>query len=76
MHAYSSIDTTAAWKKLRLNLLIRSDCYMSDSLPIAVHVFSSHVSMSFLIDEMLLPRLVNLSSSLNIPLFSVEMSPL
>ena len=36
MHPYSSIDTTADWKKLRFILSIRSDFHMIDSLSIAV----------------------------------------
>ena len=47
MHPYSIIDTTAAWKKLRFILSVRSDFHMIDSLSIVVHAFVSHVSMSF-----------------------------
>ena len=32
VHTYSSIDTTAAWKKLRFILSVRSDFYMIDRL--------------------------------------------
>ena len=42
MHPYNSIDTIAAWKKLRF----RSDFQMTDSLLIAVYAFVSRVSMS------------------------------
>ena len=56
VHAYGSIDTTAAWKKLRFILSVRSDFHMIESLSIAVHAFVSRVSMSFLVDETLLPR--------------------
>ena len=56
VHPYSSIDTTAAWKKLRFILSVRSDFHMIDSLLIAVHAFVSRVSLSFSVDEMLLPR--------------------
>ena len=69
VHPYSSIDTTAAWKKLRFILSVRSDFYMIDSLSIAVHSF---VSMPFLVDETLLP---NLSTSFSGVPSSVEMSP-
>ena len=54
VHPYSSIDTTAAWKKLRFILSVRSDFHMIDSLSIAVHAFVSRVSMSFSFDETLL----------------------
>ena len=54
LHPYSSIDTTAAWKKLRFILLVRSDFHMIDSLSIAVHAFASHVLMSVSVDETLL----------------------
>ena len=53
---YSSIDTTAAWKKLRFILSVRSDFHMIESLSIAVHAFVSRVSMSFSVDETLFPR--------------------
>ena len=56
VHPYSSIDTTAAWKKLRFILSVRFDFHMIDSLSIAVHAFVSRVSMSFSVDETLLPR--------------------
>ena len=56
VHPYSSIDTTAASMKLRFILSVRSDFHMIDSLSIAVRVFVSRVSMSFSVDETLLPR--------------------
>ena len=75
VHPYSSIDTTAAWKKLRFILSVRSDLHMTNSLSIAVHAFASHVSMSFSVDETLLPWQVNLSTSFRELPPSVEMSP-
>ena len=56
MDPYSSIDTTAAWKKLRFILSDRSDLDMTESLSMAIHAFGRHVLMSFPLDEMLLPR--------------------
>ena len=47
MHPYSSIDTTAAWKKLSFILSIRSDFHVNDSLSIAVHAFISRIMSSF-----------------------------
>ena len=61
VHPYSSIDVTAAWKKLRFILSVRSDFHIVDSLLIAVHAFVNLVSMSFSVDSTLLPRYVNLS---------------
>ena len=55
VHPYSSIDTIAAWKKLRFILSVRSDFHMTDSLLIAVHAFVSRVSMYVSVDETLLP---------------------
>ena len=75
MHPYSSIDTIAAWKKLRFILSVRSDFHMIDSLSIAVHAFVSRMSMSFSVDETLLPKLVNLSTSFRELPSSAEMSP-
>ena len=56
VHPYSSIDVTAAWKKLRFILSVRSDFHIIDSLLIAVHAFVNLVSMAFLVDSTLLPR--------------------
>ena len=56
VHPYSSIDTTAAWKKLHFILSVRSDIHMTDSLLKAVHAFASHLSMSVSVDDTLLPR--------------------
>ena len=75
MHPYSSIDVTAAWKKLRFILSVRSDFNIVDSLLIAVHAFVNLVSMSFSADSTLLPRYVNLSTSLRGGPSRVEMSP-
>ena len=55
MHPYSSMDMTAAWKKL-LSLSNRSDFYMTDILLIVFHAFASCVLMSFSVDELLLLR--------------------
>ena len=75
MHPNSSIYTTAAWKKLRFILSVRSDFHMIDNLSIAVHIFVSRVSMSFSVDETLLPRKVNLSTNFREVPSYVEMSP-
>ena len=48
---------------------------MIESLSIAVHAFVGRVSMSFSVDETLLPRQVNLSTSFREVPSSVEMSP-
>ena len=76
VHPYSSMVTTAAWKKLRFILSDKSDFLMTDSLLIAVHAFVSPVLISFSVDETLLPRSVNLSTSFREPPFSVKISPL
>ena len=39
VHPYSSIDATAAWKKLHFTLSVRSDLHIIDSLLIAIHAF-------------------------------------
>ena len=75
VHPYSTMDTTAAWKKLHFILSDRSDLHMTDSISIAFYAFASHVLMSFLVDEILLPRYVNLITSFKEAPFSVEMSP-
>ena len=73
---YSSIDTTAAWKKLHFILSVRSDLHMTDNLSIVVHAFASRVFMSFSVDEILLPRRMNLSTSFRELPFCGKMSPL
>ena len=40
MRPNSSIDPTAAWKKLRFIISVRSDFHMTDSLSIAIHSFA------------------------------------
>ena len=56
VHPYNSMDMTAAWKKLHVISSDRSDFHMTYSLLIAVHASTSHILMSFSVDEMLLPR--------------------
>ena len=56
VHPYSSIDMTAAWKKLRFIISIRSDFHITNSLSLALHAFASRVLMSVSVDETLLPR--------------------
>ena len=48
VHPYSSINMSAAWKKLHFILSVWSDFHMIESLSLAVHDFISRVSMSFL----------------------------
>ena len=56
VHPYSSIDTTATWKKMRFILSVKSDFYITHRLPIAVHAFACYVSMSVWVDDTLLSR--------------------
>ena len=72
MLPYSS---TVARKKLRFILLVRSDFHRTYSLSMAVNAFASHVLMSVSVDETVLPRSVNLSTSFRELPFSVEISP-
>ena len=51
VYPYSSIDTTASWKKMRLILSGRPDFHMTDCLLKAVHAFVSRVLMSFSVVE-------------------------
>ena len=73
MHPYSSTDTTAAWKKCVLFYLTS---IMTDSLLINVHAFAGRVLMLFSVDQTVVPRRMNLSSSFRKPQSCVEMSPL
>ena len=56
MHPYSSMDTTAAWKKLRFISSDSSDFHITDCLSIADHAFASRVLMSFSVDVTLLQK--------------------
>ena len=47
VHPYSSIDMTAAKKKLCFILSVRSDFHMTDRLSLAVRAFASRVLTSF-----------------------------
>ena len=53
VHPYSSINTTAAWKKLRFILSVKSDFHMTDSLSMAVYAlnfdlfFINYISANF-----------------------------
>ena len=74
VHPYSSINITTAWKKNCVLFywsgltFIRLITYQ-----LAVHAFASCMSISFSVDETLLLRQVNLSTSFRGPPFSVEM---
>ena len=46
LHPYSSIDTTAAWKKLRFILSVMFGFRMTNSVSIAVHSFVSRLLIS------------------------------
>ena len=74
VHAYSRTNSTAAWKKLFFILSDWSDFCMINNLSIAVHAFARHKLMWFLVEEILLPRYVNLSTNLKEQPFRVEMS--
>ena len=63
VHPYSSIDTTTAWKKTHSILSDRSVFLMIDDLLIAVHTFTNQILTSLSLDEMLLPRYMNLSTN-------------
>ena len=69
VHPYSSMDMTAAWKKLRCILSDRFDFHMTNSLSIAVHAFASCILLTFSVDETLLSTKVNLSTSFREPPF-------
>ena len=56
VHPFNSIDTTAAWKKLRFIYSVRFDFHMTDSQSMALHAFASCVLISFSVDETLLPK--------------------
>ena len=77
VHPYNRTDMT--WPLLGINRFIlsdKSDFNMINNLSIAVYAFTGCILMSFSVDETLLLRYMNLSSSFREPLVSVDMSPL
>ena len=69
VHPYNSIDIATAWKKSNYILLDRSDFYFINNLSIAVHVFARCMMTSLSVDEILLPKYVNVSINFrNLPL--------
>ena len=75
VHPYNSIDTIAAWKKLRFILSEWSVLHMTYSLSINIDTFASRVLISFSVYETLLPRYVNLPTRFRDPPLSAEMFP-
>ena len=67
VYPYSSIDTTAAWKKLCFILSVRSDFHMIDSLSIAVHAFVSRSSKTGVGSNSIRTRKLFKSEHLNFP---------
>ena len=61
-------------EKMHFILSVKSDFRVTDRLSITVHSFASHVMMSISLDETLLPKYVNLSTSFRELTFSEEMS--
>ena len=53
---YNISDMTIAWKKLCFILSDKFDFHMIDHLLTAVHAFTSHILMSFSVDETLFLR--------------------
>ena len=58
------MDKNTASKKSRFILSNRSDYDMIDKLPITFHTFTRHMLTSLSVDEILLPKYVNLSTNL------------
>ena len=63
VHPYSSIDTAIAWKKLCFILSDWPDFHMTDNLMRAVYAFVMCILTLFSVDEIILPKYVNLSAN-------------
>ena len=74
VHPYSSIDKTAAWKKLCFISSVWSDFHMTDRLSIAVHGFARRMLMSVSIDETLLRILAYLKYSVICVVFILSLT--
>ena len=66
VHPYSSTNTVTYCKKLRFILSDWLDFHMTDNLSIDVHSFSWHILTSLSVDEILLPRYVNMSTNFRV----------
>ena len=75
VHPLSRIETTAAWKKLRVISLDWSVFYLIDNLSIAVHALARPKLILVSVDEMLLPTYVNLFNYFREPPFKMDISP-
>ena len=75
VHTYSSIITTATWKKLCFNLSDGSDAHIINSLSITAQAFARFILISLSVDERLLPRYMNSSTNFWEPSLRVEMTP-
>ena len=75
VHPYCIMDTATACKKSHFILWDKSDFPMIDNLSIAFHIFDRFMLTSLSVDEMLLPRYVNLSTDFSGLPLRVEKAP-
>ena len=54
VHPYSSMDTTAAWKKLYFIISDKFNFHMIDKQSIEVHAFAMRIPMSFSVYKLIL----------------------
>ena len=72
---YSNTDTDTAWKNSNWILSKRSDFHVVDNQSIAVHALPMSVLILLSVDEILLPRYMNLSTSFRGLPFNNKMEP-
>ena len=65
VHPYSSMETATALKKFGFILSVRSDFHLIDNLSITFYTFTKCMLTSLSVDEVLLPRYVDLSMSVD-----------
>ena len=75
MYSHNSFDTGTAWKKTRFILSERSDFRMIDNLSIVANANARHMLTTLTVDKILLPRYVNLSTSIRGLPFSADLAP-
>ena len=63
---YRSTDMSVAWKNLRFILSDISNFHIVDNVSIAVHGLPMFMSTSISVDEILLPRYMNLSRAVHV----------
>ena len=75
VHLYININTVTAWKKSHFILLERLNICMVNNLLVAFYAFAKGMLTSLSVDEILLPKYVNLSTNFRGLPLKVKIAP-